>query len=185
MYRVFFTLIFFLFSCTVVSEDPEPVADTDYGDYMFDMSCLWGTGYPDSENTLGIVVYCFARNISSEIVVADYFSLSVEYPNGEEGRVRVCGENVALYSGHAMYDNLLPALTNNRNGCINVFDAVKNNEFDWYWYEEERLLVFSWRPESNPPLDMFLVIDSPEYGGLPTMSNRYNSNSGVYLKKGS
>ena len=185
MYRVLFTLTLFLFSCSVLPEDPEPAVNDGYGDYMFDMSCLWGTGYPDSQNTLGIVVYCFGRDISSEIVVADYFSLSVEYPNGADERVRVCGENVALYSGHSLYDNLLPALTDNRNGCVNVFDPVKNNEFDWFWYEEERLLEFRWRPETNPAVDMYLVIDEPEYGGLPTMSNRYNSNSGVYLKKGS
>ena len=73
MYKVLFILTLFLFYCPVVPEEPETVVSDGYGDYMFDMSCLWGTGYPDSQNTLGIVVYCFARNISSEIVVADYF----------------------------------------------------------------------------------------------------------------
>ena len=68
--------------------------------------------------------------------------------------------------------------------CLNAFDEIKNNEFDWYWHEEERVLEFNWVPEQNPPLDMYLVIDEPVYG-LPVYTNGYSSKAVIYLKKDS
>jgi hypothetical protein len=119
-----------LLSCTLQSD--EELTEVDYGQQMFEMRCF---------------------NISSEIIEADFFSLAVQYPENLEERVRICGENMNLYSGHDLYDNLLPALTDGKYGCINAFDEVKNNEFDWYWHEEERVLEFNWVPEQSPPLD--------------------------------
>ena len=149
---------------------------------MFPMTCIWGDGSPDESNTTGTIVYCFAHDISSEIIEADFFSLSVQYPEDEDERVSVCGKNLYLYSGHSLYDSVLPIITNDQFGCIKAFDRIKNDEFDWFWYETERVLEFKWRPENNPPLDMYLVIEEPEYG-LDTYSNGYSSDSAIYLSK--
>jgi hypothetical protein len=167
-----------LLSCTLQSD--EELTEVDYGQQMFEMRCAWDDGTNDP--IVGTVVYCYSFNISSEIIEADFFSLAVQYPENLEERVRICGENMNLYSGHDLYDNLLPALTDGKYGCINAFDEVKNNEFEWYWHEEERVLEFNWVPEQSPPLDMFLVIDEPIYGVSP-YTDGYSSQAAIYLKK--
>lgn len=181
MYRVLISLLPLLISCSSVSENlPSP--EIDYGDHMFQMDCIWDNGFSNDIDDLGTVVYCYGFSISSEIIEADFFSLAVQYPENLEERVRVCGENMHLYSGHDLYDGLLSALTNNQYGCINAFDGTKNDEFDWYWFDEERILEFNWRPEDKDSLDMFLVIEEPKYGTYLYL-NGYASTAAIYLKK--
>ena len=178
MYRLL-VLIFLLSACSLTEEDPTQI---DYGEYMFPMSCLWDDGNPNSSNDSGTIVYCYAHDITSEIIEADFFSLSVQYPENADERVKVCGENLNLYSGHSLYDSILPIITNNQFGCINAFDRIKNDEFDWFWYNKERILEFQWRPENNLPLEMYLVVEEPEYG-QDTYINGYSSKAVIYLKK--
>ena len=180
MYRVLLLTIFLLFSCSSVTEDSLP--EIDYGDYMFSMSCIWDDGTPDNINESGTVIYCYKHNITSEIIEADFFALSLEYPEHADERVRICGENLNLYSGHSLYDSLLPVLTNDTYGCVNAFDRIKNDEFDWFWHDEERVLEFIWRPEENPPLNMYLVAEPPEFG-TPLYIEGYASTGVIYLKK--
>ena len=52
----------------------------------------------------------------------------------------------------------------------------------WFWYNEERVLEFKWKPENNPSLDMYLVVEEPEYG-QDTYINGYSSKAVIYLKK--
>ena len=182
MYRLLI-LVLLLSSCSPAPIEDEP-PQINYGDYMFPMFCIWDDGSPDGINITGTVVYCANHNISSEIIDADFFSLSIQYPESADERVKVCGENLNLYSGYSLYDNILPIITNEQIGCVDIFDRIKNDEFDWFWHEEERVLEFKWRPENNLPLDMYLVIEEPEYG-MSTYSNGYSSESIVYLLKGS
>ncbi len=184
MYRVLFTLTFFLFSCSDLPEDPEPPVEVSYGDRMFDLQCTWPSlNFEEGTATSDSVFYCWAEDVSSDIIDATYVSLALQIPEHLDERIRICGENLYLYSGHSLYDNLLPSLTNQTYACVNAYDQIKNNEFDWYWHEEERMLEFNWRPEQNPPVDMFLVIDEPAYG-LPAYINGYSSKGVIYLKKG-
>ena len=186
MYRVLFTLTFFLFSCSDLPEDPELPVEISYGDHMFELQCTWPSlGQTEVQApSEGSVFYCWANDVFSDIIDATHVSLALQYPEHQDERVRICGENLFLYSGHSLYDNLLPSLTNQTYACVNAYDQIKNNEFDWYWYDEERTLEFNWRPEHNPPVDMFLIIDEPIYG-LPTYINGYSSRGVIYLKKDS
>ena len=133
MYRLLI-LIFLLSSCSLTPVEEEP-PQINYGEYMFPMTCIWGDGSPDESNITGTIVWCFAHDISSEIIEADFFSLSVQYPEDEDERISVCGKNLYLYSGHSLYDSVLPIITNDQFGCIKAFDRIKNDEFDWFWYE--------------------------------------------------
>ena len=47
---------------------------------------------------------------------------------------------------------------------------------------KERGLEFKWKPENNPSLDMYLVVEEPEYG-QDTYINGYSSKAVIYLKK--
>ena len=183
MYRVLLLTIFLLFSCSSVTEDdPIEIIEVDYGEYMFPMSCVWDDGIPDGINESGTVVFCYKHNVRSEIIDADFFVVSLEYPEHADERVRICGENLNLYSGHSLYDSLLPALTNDTYGCVNAFDRIKNDEFDWFWHDEERVLEFLWSPEENPPLNMYLIIEPPEFGTSLYVEG-YASTGAIYLKK--
>ena len=184
MYRVLFTLTFFLFSCSDLPEDPEPPVEVSYGDRMFDLQCTWPSlNFEEGTATSDSVFYCWAEDVSSDIIDATYVSLALQIPEHLDERIRICGENLYLYSGHSLYDNLLPSLTNQTYACVNAYDQIKNNEFDWSWPEKERMLEFIWRPEKTPPVDMFLVIDEPAYG-LPAYINDYSTKGVIYLKKG-
>ncbi len=76
MYRVLFTLTFFLFSCSDLPEDPEPPVEVSYGDRMFDMQVTWPS-LNFEEATSDSVFYCWAEDISSEIIDATYVSLAL------------------------------------------------------------------------------------------------------------
>ena len=180
MYRVLLALTFFLFSCSVLPEESPPV-EVDYGAHMFELQCTWPSLEVPPAPTDSIF-YCWANDVFSDIIDATHVSLKLQIPEHQDERVRICGENLFLYSGHSLYDNLLPSLTNQTYACVNAYDQIKNNEFDWYWHDEERTLEFNWRPEHNPPVDMFLIIDEPIYG-LPTYINGYSSRGVIYLKK--
>lgn len=183
MYRVLFILTFFLFSCSNLPEDPEPPVEVSYGERMFDMQCTWPSlNFEEGTATSDGVFYCWAEDISSEIIDAMYFSLALLLPGHQDERVRACGENLFLYSGHSLYDHLFSSLTNQTYACIDAYDQIKNDELDWHWHDEERTLEFNWRPEQNSPVDMFLVIDEPIYG-LPNYTNGYSSKGVVYLKR--
>jgi len=74
----------------------ESLPEIDYGDYMFSMSCIWDDGTPDDINESGTVIYCYKHDITSEIIEADFFSLSIQYPNNADERIKICGENLNL-----------------------------------------------------------------------------------------
>ena len=182
-YKLLLIVSLLLPSC--ISTQETPPVEVDYGERMFELQCTWPSldqkEEPAPENS---IFYCWAEDVSSDIIDATFFSLALQLPEHLDERVRICGEDLFLYSGHSLYDNLLPSLTNQTYACLNAFDEIKNNEFDWYWHEEERVLEFNWVPEQNPPLDMYLVIDEPVYG-LPAYTNGYSSKAVIYLKKDS
>ena len=182
-YKLLLIVSLLLPSC--ISTQETPPVEVDYGERMFELQCTWPSlgqkGEPAPENS---IFYCWAEDVSSDIIDATFFSLALQLPEHSDERVRICGEDLFLYSGHSLYDNLLPSLTNQTYACLNAFDEIKNNEFDWYWHEEERVLEFNWVPEQNPPLDMYLVIDEPVYG-LSVYTNGYSSKAVIYLKKDS
>ena len=179
--RLLILLSLLLSSC--VSTQQEAPVEIDYGERMFELDCSWPSmNWEEGADPLNNIFYCWAEEVSSDIIDATFFSLALQLPEHLDERVRICGEDLFLYSGHSLYDNLLPSLTNQSYACLNAFDEIKNNEFDWYWHEEERVLEFNWVPEQNPPLDMYLVIDEPVYG-LPAYTNGYSSKAVIYLKK--
>ena len=168
MYRLLILLIL-LCSCSNKLTE-EDIRQQEYGELYATMDCWWS-----SQELISPTLFWCTENLETEFI-SGYVSIAVlEDLDGEE-MFSICGKNITLNSGVAVYDNLVALMTQNVYDCFEAYERNLGNEFDWIWDNNTNTLQLIWRPEND--VDKVLTLFVPEKVDSPLVLGS------VYYKTG-
>ena len=153
MYRLYLIIILLIISGCTDECDPPP--DHEFGELYFELDCAWA----DPEAPERPALWRCSETLDNDLLKG-YIFLELEHSES----LYLCGTDLVLYSGVAIYDNLIKLLTKDRFNCLHITeDRNKGNDFDWSWSNSENILQFIWRPDDESYKVMTLVIEKAAY----------------------
>ena len=153
MYKLYLIIILLLISGC--SNECVPPPDHQFGELYFELDCAWVN--PASPERSAI--WRCSGTLDNDLLRGYVF---LELENSES--LYLCGTDLILQSGVAIYDNLIELLTKDRFNCLHITeDKTKGNDFDWLWSDSENMLQFIWRPDDESYKVMTLVIEDAAY----------------------